>query len=63
MRITVDTDVCTGHGICESLAPEVFEVGADGIVHLLSDNLPEQLRPTLEAAVAECPTQALALEG
>ena len=31
MRIIVDTDRCTGHGICESLASDVFEVGSDGI--------------------------------
>jgi ferredoxin len=62
MRIVVDTDQCTGHGICESLAPDVFEVGDDGIVHLLMDDLPADRRATFEAAVAECPTQSLTLE-
>ena len=60
-KIVVDTDRCTGHGICESLAPHVFEVGDEGIVHLLTDDLGEDLRLTLESAVAECPTQALSL--
>jgi ferredoxin len=63
MKINVDTDRCTGHGVCESLAPEVFEVGDDGIVHLLTEDLAEDQRATLESAVAECPTQALSLEG
>ncbi|HEX3825275.1 MAG TPA: ferredoxin [Mycobacteriales bacterium] len=63
MKINVDTDKCTGHGVCESIAPDVFEVGDDGIVHLLSTELTEAMRPTLESAVAECPTQALSLEG
>lgn len=63
MKITVDTDRCTGHGVCESLAPEIFEVGDDGIVHLLTDDLAEDQRTTIESAVAECPTQALSLEG
>jgi ferredoxin len=62
MRIVIDTDQCTGHGICESLAPEVFEVGDEGIVHLLVDDLAEDLRPVLENAVAECPTRSLSLE-
>lgn len=63
MRIVIDTEQCTGHGICESLAPHVFEVGDEGIVHLLLDNPPEDLRPVLEQAVAECPTRSLSLEG
>jgi ferredoxin len=63
MRITIDTDKCTGHGVCESLAPEIFEVGDEGIVHLLTESLTENMRSSLEEAVAECPTQALSLEG
>lgn len=63
MKINVDTDRCTGHGVCESIAPEVFEVGDDGIVHLLTTDLTEAMRSDLESAVAECPTQALSLEG
>lgn len=63
MRIKVDTDRCTGHGICESLASDIFEVGDDGMVHLLIDDLPEERRQVLESAVGECPTQALSLDG
>jgi ferredoxin len=63
MRIQVDTDRCTGHGICESLAGDIFEVGNDGMVHLLIDGIAEDRRAVLASAVAECPTQALSLEG
>jgi len=63
MKITIDTDKCTGHGVCESLAPEIFEVGDEGIVHLLTESLTDDMRSRLEEAVAECPTQALSLEG
>lgn len=63
VKITVDTDRCTGHGICESLLPSVFEVGGDGLVHLLDDELTAEMRPRLESAVAQCPSQALSLEG
>jgi ferredoxin len=62
MKILVDTDRCTGHGVCESLVPEVFEVGDDGVVHLLTEDFSEDQRIDLESAVAECPTQALRLE-
>ena len=30
MRVWVDQDVCTGDGLCEELAPSVFQL-ADGI--------------------------------
>jgi ferredoxin len=61
MRINVDTDRCIGTGMCESLAPDVFEVGHDGFVHLLTEDFPADRRATFENAVAECPTQALSL--
>ena len=63
MRINVDTDHCTGHGICESLAADIFEVGSDGMVHLLIGDVPADRRDVVASAIAECPTQALSLEG
>jgi ferredoxin len=63
VQIHTDTDLCTGHGICESILPAVFEVGNDGQVHLLDTPLTEDMRPLLESAVAECPSRALSLEG
>jgi ferredoxin len=62
MRISVDYDRCTGHGVCESIRDDVFEVGDDGMVHVLVEELTSDLRPQLEEAVAECPTQALRIE-
>ena len=37
MRVEVDLDTCTGHGICESIADDVFEVQDDGTV-LIDEN-------------------------
>jgi ferredoxin len=61
MRIQVDTDRCTGHGVCESIADDIFEVGEDGVVHLLVEGVDETRRADVESAVAECPTQALSI--
>jgi ferredoxin len=63
MRINVDTARCSGHGVCQLAAPEVFEVGDDSVVHLLTDHPGDELRSAVEDAVAECPEQALRLEG
>lgn len=62
MRICVDTEKCTGHGMCEALAEDVFEVGDDGVVHLLDTDPAEDQRAALQDAVDQCPTQALSLQ-
>lgn len=63
MKMHIDTDVCTGHGVCEGIRPDIFEVGDDGIAHLLDEEFTEGDRQDLEDAVDQCPTQALRLEG
>ena len=59
MRILLDTDLCQGHGVCESEAPEVFELGKSPPVRLLDDRPGEARRTEVEAAVRYCPTSAL----
>lgn len=63
MKMHIDTDVCTGHGVCEGIRPDIFEVGDDGIAHPLTEEFTEGDRQDLEDAVDQCPTQALRLEG
>jgi len=59
MRVTVDLDLCQGHGVCESEAPSVFELAKREKVAILDDSPPEASRPEVEAAVRYCPTSAL----
>lgn len=60
-RIRVDRDLCQGHGVCESEAPEVFEVPKRGQVVVLAEAPGESLRAQVEAAVRWCPTHALSI--
>ena len=62
MKISIDTTVCTGHGVCEGIRADIFEVGDDGMAHLLVTEFTENDRDDLEFAVDQCPTQALRLE-
>jgi ferredoxin len=62
MRIVVDRDLCQGHGVCESEAPGVFEVGQDHQVVVLEPSPPTDRRQELEDAVRFCPTRALSIE-
>ena len=61
MRVEVDLDKCTGHGICESIADDVFEVGDDGIVVIHDNERPESDRERMQRAVTQCPAAALRL--
>ena len=59
MRIVVDKDLCQGHGVCESEAPEVFTVPKNGQVTLRNETPGEDVRSKVALAVAYCPTHAL----
>jgi len=61
MRVEVDLDKCTGHGICESIAEDVFEVQDDGTVRITGDEQPESDRDRMQQAVTQCPAAALRL--
>lgn len=58
-RITVDRDLCQGHAVCESEAPDVFSVSKRGDLTILDHRPPEERRAEVDAAVRYCPTQAL----
>lgn len=61
LRIVVDRDLCQGHGVCESEAPEVFSVSKDAVLTVLDETPPEAQRRALELAVQYCPTHALSI--
>ncbi len=61
MRVEVDLDKCTGHGICESVADDIFEVQDDGRVLIHHDRVGVADRDLLQQAVIQCPAGALRL--
>jgi ferredoxin len=61
MRILVDRTRCTGQAMCESLAPDVFEVNDEGLLALADENASEDRLADVEEAVACCPNSALRL--
>ena len=62
MRIVIDAELCQGHGVCESEAPEVFSVSKAGELTVLEPTPPETRRAAVELAVRYCPTHAITLE-
>jgi ferredoxin len=63
MKIVVDRSKCSSIGLCEATAPDIFEIGPDGVLNILMDDIPENRRVDLEQACENCPTQALSIEG
>lgn len=62
MKITVDRTKCTALGICESVAPDLFEVQDDGSLTIMVDRPDAALQEAARDAVEGCPTGALFLE-
>lgn len=61
MRATVDHDLCIGDAICESICPQVFSLGDDGLSYVIVDPYPAELQAEVEEAVESCPTDAIAI--
>lgn len=60
-RVVIDRDLCQGHGVCESEAPEVFSVSKHGELTVLNERPADDQRPACELAVKYCPTHAITL--
>ena len=62
MKIVIDRDLCQGHGVCESEAPDLFVVEKRSTtVTVLEEHPSEAHRAALELAVKYCPTHAIQL--
>jgi ferredoxin len=61
MRVTVEETMCEASGFCESLAPDVFELGDADVVQIADGDVPARLEIDVRAAVDQCPKAALRL--
>jgi ferredoxin len=59
MRIAIHLDICSGHGRCYALCPEVFGEDEDGYPVLASETVPEPQREAARAAEQNCPERAI----
>jgi ferredoxin len=59
VRVEVDAAVCEANGVCERLAPEVYELDDEDVLHIKVAALPAHLRDRALQAVDACPKQAL----
>lgn len=64
MQLRIDQDLCTGHGRCYTIAPELFEPDEYGNSQVLpaGEDVPAELAEKARLAVANCPERAIAIE-
>lgn len=64
MKLTIDSEMCTGHGRCYTIAPELFEPDdyGNGQVLPAGTDVPAELVEKARLAVANCPERAITLE-
>lgn len=60
-KIVVDFAKCSGIGICESIAPEFYEVNDDGDLVLMRADVDAENLQAIEKTVLECPAGALSI--
>jgi ferredoxin len=61
MRVTVDETLCEANGFCESIAPDIFELGDADVVQIADGEVPPDRKIDVRAAVDQCPKAALRL--
>jgi ferredoxin len=58
-RIVIDRGLCSGYGTCAELAPELFEIGPDGVAAARRGSTDD---PGVLDTAAACPMGAIAVE-
>ncbi|HEY9558865.1 MAG TPA: ferredoxin [Acidimicrobiales bacterium] len=61
MIVSVDDDLCGGHGVCCSIAPGVFVLSDDGYAEVVTPEVPPELEEAVLTAVKRCPNRAISV--
>jgi ferredoxin len=62
MRISIDPGLCSGHGRCFTLAPEVFASDDEGFSTIASETVASELTAAARRGAGACPEQAIRVE-
>ena len=62
VRIRIDTSICTGHGRCYMLAPDVFDTDESGYGVVTKPEVPPELLEQAESARQNCPERAIFID-
>jgi ferredoxin len=59
MRVSADIARCEGYGLCEEVAPGVYELGDGAVVTVVHEEVPPELERLAEAGARVCPVAVL----
>jgi ferredoxin len=62
MKVVVDFDLCEANAVCMDIAPEVFKVDDNDMLHILVEHPPDSMRSKIEECVRLCPRQAISIQ-
>jgi ferredoxin len=64
MHVGVDRVLCQGHGQCQEVAPELFELrDDDGLAHAIAQPDTTTLEDKAKDALRRCPVEAVLIDG
>jgi len=61
VKVVIDKQLCTGHGRCYTVAPDVFECDDDGYGVVAQDETPDNLADAAQIAGENCPERAISI--
>lgn len=61
MKATVDSNLCTGCGLCCDTCPAVFEL-QDGVAVVTVEEVPPEAEDACRDAATSCPVEAIRIE-
>jgi ferredoxin len=61
MKITIDAELCQGHGRCYELAPQIFTDDDRGRGLIVDDVVGRDRHEPAQAAMNACPERAISL--
>ncbi|MCA1673218.1 MAG: ferredoxin [Actinobacteria bacterium] len=59
MRVEVDPDICEGHGQCNAVAPEVYDLDDGGYCLIRNPEVPAPQEAAAEEGALGCPVYAI----
>lgn len=62
MNVTVDSNFCVGHGMCNMYASEVFHLDDDGFAYVDSPDVPPGLEAAARLGASSCPERAITVK-
>jgi ferredoxin len=59
VRVEVNPNICEGHGQCNAVAPEIYDLDDGGYCLIRNPEVPAGLEPQAEEGALACPVQAI----